>query len=154
MDHELFDLDPNNLVKHSVEQPRLIAKYSELQAKARKFFDQAKSNLELVEAEVALAIRKHPEKFGLEKTTESTIQAAIKIQPEYQAAVDKFHKAKHKNDVYLAYCNALEHRKRMIETLVTLHGQSYFSTPVNIDDLDLPPTEKRRETRKRMKPKK
>lgn len=124
-----IEVDPNRLDEEWVDQPRLFLKYAERKADAERDFAEVKSDLEVVEAELDIAVRATPDTFGIKKVTESAVKSTILLQTDYQTALSKLHKAKHKVDVLDAVVKALQHRKSALESLVTLHGQSYFATP-------------------------
>lgn len=63
------------------------------------------------------------------KITETTVKNAVTSDREVQKARSAIIEAKHEVDVLSAAVSALDQRKRALENLVTLHGQSYFSTP-------------------------
>lgn len=129
MKDDFLEIDQHALDKEWLSQPKKVFKYAQDLAHARKTLDEAKTELDLAEAELDKTIRNDPGEFGIEKLTEKTVQAAIKEQKEYQAAQKELLEAKHAVDILAAAVNALEHRKRALESLVTLHGQQYFSSP-------------------------
>ena len=122
-------VDENALDQEWVLQPRKYFRYAAKLADARRDLDQSKTEVELVKAELELAIRSNPEKFDLQKVTEAAVTATVLSQAEYgrarQAALD----AKHTVDVLEAAVTALEHRKRALEGLVQLRLANYFSSP-------------------------
>ena len=91
--------------------------------------DRAKLAVELAENGLALDIRSNPDKYGLTKTTEGAIMATVKTQREYLDAVTEHVDARHELSLLEAAVTAMEQRKRMIEVLITLHGQQYFAGP-------------------------
>lgn len=128
-DPSFIDIDQNNLDKEWIEQPGLFYKYACLLADAKKSLAEAKSNYDLIQAETAAEIRREPERFGLEKVTEAAITATIPLQTLVKKGSTDFIESRHTVDTLEAAVTALEHRKRALENLVSLHGQSYFSTP-------------------------
>jgi hypothetical protein len=63
------------------------------------------------------------------KVTEAAVAAAILTQPNYRVALKALTAARHRQDVYQAAVDALDHRKKALESLVQLHGQGYFAAP-------------------------
>lgn len=124
-----ISVDENALDREWVGQPRLFFRYAAKLADARRDSEQAKTEVELVKAELELAIRSSPEKFELAKITEAAVTATVLSQGEYgrvrQASLD----AKHTVDVLEAAVTALEHRKRALEGLVQLRLANYYSSP-------------------------
>jgi len=129
-DFDLFDLDKHRLDDEWIEQPRAFREMAEKLADARRDMAQAKAQFELVEAELSLAVRKRPEDFGLEKTTESSIGSMVIVQKKYKEAQQDYIDAKHQVDVLEAGVNALDHRKKALENLVQLQARDYFAAPV------------------------
>lgn len=133
MDSEKFredqKLDPNGLDLAAVIQGELFFFWAEQLAEARRQTDRAKLMVEMVEAGLAMRIRKSPEDFGLSKTTDSCVKNAVRIHAEYIEASEGLIEMKYEQQLLEAAATAMEQRKRMIEVMVTLHGQSYFSVP-------------------------
>lgn len=98
-------------------------------ATARAKVSEAKAGFEVIEAGIAKRIRTSPESFGVLKVTEGTISEAIKLTPEYDQALSRLNKAKYRMDMCQALVDALDHKKKALESLVYLHGQNYFSSP-------------------------
>jgi hypothetical protein len=112
-----------------VEQPKLYLQYAKQLADTRRDLDQAKSELDLCRAELDKMIRTDPGEYKIDKVSEKAIENCIVTQTEYVEAMDKVLDAKHAVDINQAFVTALDHRKRALENLVDLHGQSYFATP-------------------------
>jgi len=128
---EFFDIDMNQLDVEWLRQPRMFFTTAEALAEARRDFEQAKSELDLTDAELDKAIRANPEEYGLpQKTTETMISKTIIACENHTAASDEIQMKKHRVDVLQAAVTALDHRKKALENLVQLHGQNYFSTPI------------------------
>ena len=125
----LFEIDPLKLDKQFAEQPKLMFEWGRKAAKARLDFQQAKSNLELVEAELDKKIRKNPANYGLDKVTEGAIRNTILTRPSYKKALAEMQEFKYEADVLDAGVAALDHRKRAIEGHIQLLGMDYFSKP-------------------------
>lgn len=122
-------IDEHQLDKEWVNQPRMYYKYAKMAADARMASDQAKSQLEVVEADVARSIRNEPGSYGLSKITENAIKETIPLQRDYQEALAKVIETRHHMDVVNAAVAALDHRKKALEKLVELHNASYYATP-------------------------
>lgn len=129
LNYDVLDIDQLHLDKHWVEQPRLYLQHAKLLADARRELDRLKSELELTHAELDKEIRTSPEEYDIEKVSEKAIENCILTQKRYLTANAAVIDAKHAVDVYQAFVSALDHRKRALENLVDLHGQSYFATP-------------------------
>lgn len=139
MDNDEFKkdlaIDPNQLDVEAGMQGELFFKWSEAYVDARHEFDMAKLQLEVLEAEMGSKIRLDPKAHGLTKSTEAAIKEAIIASPDYEDAYLKFIRARTNYSLLEKAVNALEQKKRMIECLVTLHGQQYFAGPAVPRDL-------------------
>ena len=124
-----FEIDINRLDREWIRQPALIETQLHDAAEKRIELDQAKNNLQIVEAQLDQQIRADPDTFGMMKITEGAVTKTIVLQDEYQEALTAVHDAKYAYDVAMAAVQALDHKKKGLEDLVKLHGQSYFSTP-------------------------
>lgn len=128
-DNDVLEIDQMRLDEEWVGQPRLYLKYAKLVADARRDLDMAKGEFDLTKAELDKDIRTSPEEYDIEKVSEKAIENCIVTQKRYVAANNAVIEAKHAVDVFSAFERALDHRKRALENLVDLHGQSYFATP-------------------------
>jgi hypothetical protein len=126
---DLFDLDPFKLDKHFLEQPKLVMTWGIRLADAKDAQDRARAALDLARAEAQAEISAEPEKFDISKPTVDAIKMAVERHEEVQLAQTRLQKRQHDVNVIQALMVALEHRKRAIEGLITLHGQSYFASP-------------------------
>lgn len=133
-DFSFFEIDQNLLDEEWIRQPQLYFEYAKRLADARRDHDQQKAALDVVVAELDKAIREDPEKFGIEKVSETAIKLAIVGRKKHKAAVQAVADAKHAVDVLQAVVNALDHRKRALENLVDLWAANYFSTPRASDE--------------------
>jgi len=139
MDFELFHkdqkLDPNHLDLAAATQGETFFHWAQQSIQAKRLVDRAKLNVELQENSLALDIRKNPEKFNLAKVTEAAISASVKVHPDYQNAVAQLIAAREESALLDVAVVAMEQRKRMIEVLITLHGQQYFAGPSTPNNL-------------------
>lgn len=110
-------------------QPKLYGQYATKLANARKDYDAAKSNLELVEAELYDSIQKNPDRYKLEKTTEKAIANTILTQEKYKKEKQNLLNRKHTVDLLAAVVSGLDHKKKALEKLVDLRLADYFSEP-------------------------
>ena len=122
-------IDPAGLDLAAATQPEVFFYWAQQSVDARMAQDRAKLTFELVESRLKLQARSLPENFGLAKVTESGLEEVVKTQSEYLAAQEIFVKAREESLLLDWAVQAMEQRKRMIEVLVTLHGQQYFAGP-------------------------
>jgi len=129
MDKSFLQIDPDRLDIEWLGQPLKLYEYSVLLAEAKLDLDNAKNTFDVLEAELELEIRSNPEKYSLVKETEKEITLVLRNQVPYQNAQRMLAKKKHAVDILWAAVNALDHRKKALESLVSLHGQQYFAAP-------------------------
>lgn len=124
-----LQIDRDSLDVEWVNQPSLYFKHASRLADARRDSDEAKSDLEVMKAELDKQIRSDPTAFGMSKATEVSIAATVSSSAAYQLAQQAVFDAKHKVDIFQALVTALDHRKKALENLVSLWSQSYFAAP-------------------------
>lgn len=122
-------IDEDALDLEWLDQPDKMLAIATKTAEARLEMDKASDNVDLVRSELDKELRENPEKYDLEKTTDTVVKEAIVRQPEYQEARKEFLKARFNYEVYKGASTAFEQRKSSLENLVKLHGQSYFAGP-------------------------
>lgn len=124
-----IDPDPDDLKGEWVKQPRMRLQYGDMLADAKRDLSLAKRKLEVVEAELSLAIREHPEDYNLAKVTEASIQVKIKLSKSFQYHSGLLIDAQHDLDVIVAAVSAIDHRKTALGDLVALWLGDYYATP-------------------------
>lgn len=127
--NQSLDIDIYELHKEWERQPRLFHNAAMKSADAKSKLDTAKSRLDVVEAELAMAIRRDPEKFGLVKATDNSVKECIPTRQEYRDAVAEVNTAKYEVAVLEAKVSALDHKKRALESLVSLFLSDYWAEP-------------------------
>ena len=128
-------IDTTALDVEWLEQPELMRKYAQHVAEMEKLRDEAKERLEVGRAQIEMAIRNDPEKFGLKKVTEGGIQSIIPLQEEYRRLVQEYNDSKYEYGVAVAAVRAVDQRKTALENLVKLLTTSYFAGPKAPRDL-------------------
>lgn len=128
---ERFDLsiDEHQLDKEWVGQPRRYMRIATQLAESRRRQDECKNELEITRAELDRAIRETPSDYNVTKVTETAVHAAILTQSQYQMAEKKYRDARYDVSILESAVQAMEHRKRALENLVSLHLANYFSSP-------------------------
>lgn len=111
------------------DQPEMYYETAEQYAGAKYEADRLSNELKLVASDVEFDIRKNPGKYGLEKVTEAVVTATVTKNAAYQEAMDAWRKQKHEVDILSGALEALNHRRKALENLVTLHCANYYSTP-------------------------
>jgi hypothetical protein len=124
-----IEIDETSLDVECLNQAVLMMKYTRHEAKCEKERDLSKEALGLVKAELDKKIRTNPEKYGLEKITEGAIAALILQSKEYKEANEEYMETVYEANVAAGAVKSVDQRKKMLELLVQLHGQSYFAGP-------------------------
>ncbi len=143
MDYEAdIAIDETALDIEWLDQPRLMLKYCKHAARARRIMDRTKEALEVCKAQVDKHVRTDPEKFGIMKLTEATVQGAILLHEDYIDAMSKYIDTKYEYEVASLALRSFEQRKSALENLVRLHGMSYFAGPTSPRNLNIERTKK------------
>lgn len=122
-------IDIDNLVKNWVDQPKIYFYWSSQLTTARQAAEEARREIDVTYAELGRAIRQSPDEYDLVKVTEDAVKSCITEQKEYKAAVKAHSDANYDVGILTGAVEALQHRKRGLESLVKLHGQQYFASP-------------------------
>lgn len=122
--------DKNRLDEEWGKQPKLRLAYSRMWADAREDLTTANGELEVEEAELKLAIRLDPEKFGLvTKVTEDGVMSTLVLQDGYKAAKAKVRECQHAVDVLKGAMDSIDDRRTTLENWVKLWLGDYFASP-------------------------
>lgn len=106
-------------------QPSVYAFYAEEYAKARADRDAEKDKLDLILGQREMYLRRNPPEDV--KVTESVVNALLIQDTEVQDAKERFRKAQAKVDILYASTASLEHRKAMLDNLVSIWNKEYYS---------------------------
>ena len=124
-----LEIDVTALDLAAATQAEKFFKWAEQAAEAKKEMDMSKFRLDVLYAQLQTRARTDPESFGIQKVTEAAIDTAVKVSASYREAYEKWLEAKAESIIMDEAVEAFQHKKRMIELLVTLHGQQYFAGP-------------------------
>lgn len=119
--------DRNRLDEEWSIQPRLRVLCGDLLAEARKELSEAKLDLEVTEADLDLAIRSDPSKYGLAKATEGSIRSALVSTAVYKMAQKAVIEAQKVVDLMTSLTYAADHRRAALEDFVRLWLGNYYS---------------------------
>lgn len=145
-----MQIDEANLDLEWLEQPTLMVKYIRHAAQCDLERDQTKEALDLLKAELDLAIRSDPEKYGLTKVTEGAIASTILMDKEYKKLNAEFQEISFESKVANNAIRAVDQRKSALENLVRLHGQQYFAGPSIPKQLDEKRTQREQDRNKKI----
>lgn len=129
-------IDPEQLDVEAGMQGELFFKWASKATRAKSKVDRKKFALDILYSTLMSKARKNPESFGLAKVTENALDSAVKSSAKYQEAYEEWLDAKESSSLYDRGVEAMEQKKRMIEVLITLHGQQYFAGPAVPRDLN------------------
>lgn len=110
-------------------QADLYLEVSTSLVEARSAVDILTLKLDVALANTDTKVRKNPGDYGIEKVTETAVKSAVAGDPEVITLQEELIEAKKEVGLLGAATTAIEHRKRALENLVTLHGQQYFAGP-------------------------
>lgn len=123
-------IDKYALDEECAQLPDDYEHWGKLAAAAKNRVATAKAEMELVEAELQLSIRRNPDRYGFgSKPSEKVVAMKVLTESSYQAALAEYIDAKHEQDQYDVAVSGLGHKRPLIESLAFLHTQSYFSKP-------------------------
>ena len=134
-------IDIEALHKCAEEQPVLACEAGELAAEAKADARRVHAALEQKRAEVDKEVRRDPDKYGLAKTTESSIASAVTLHPQVVEANVKAIKADAKVDQFAALRDAYQHRKSMLQMEAQLYIANYFGD-VEVKERQMGPTKR------------
>ena len=124
-----LNIDPDNLDIEWLNQPKLLMKYSKLEADAKAELEKAKEYVAFIKAQTDSSIRKDPTVFGIDKITEGAITSAINVDANVREAVQRQNKIQHLLNLVTNMVRAIDQRKSSLENLVKLFGMEYFASP-------------------------
>ena len=123
------EIDPTQLDVECVRQADRTFHWAQASILASAEEDRAKLDLEILESKLEMDCRDNPLDYGLVRITEGGIKAAIRIHDKRVAAFKHWIEAKRQSRILTAAVSAMETKKRMLQGLITLHGQQYFAGP-------------------------
>lgn len=128
--NNIFNIDRAALDEEWAGQPELFYEHAEKLAQAKKELEHRKASLEVLKAKVALDVRRNPADYNIHsRLTDKIIEQVVTVDKRVQKSTIVLQSAQHLVNVLTAAVQALDHRKRALEGLVSLHGQSYFASP-------------------------
>jgi len=120
-------IDIYNLEEECRNQPALHQEVSEAVADAKRRAKAAAKHVEFVKADFLIKIRREPEKYGLSKVTEASVDAVAVVQPAYQEAIKKMLDAEEYASALAGLEVSMMQRKSMLNDEVSLFLKSYYT---------------------------
>ena len=108
------------------EQAEMFMEVSDLTSDYDDSYRRDKLGLDLARSEAEREIRAEPEKFQIEKITESAVKAAVILHPKVTAARDDLLDAQQAADVAKLTLETLRERRQMLKAEVDLFTSHYF----------------------------
>jgi len=124
---DILQIDENRLDKECVRLPFQYRQASVQAADSARDLDEARAELDVREAELFAEMNRNPDKFGLEKTTNDVVKAAIRAHVRVQKIEKRIRELAHKAQLDKSLVTALEFKKRSLTNLVELHGAGYHA---------------------------
>lgn len=135
---ERLQVDPENLEKACQDQLGLYDEIGQCVVELSTEFKLAKANLDLVEAELQKKVRQSPSEFGVDKPTESAIQAVIRSHDAYKTALQEMIEAERLYKSVEVLEEVALQRKGVIRALVDLYIHNYYATQKDLAVVDDP----------------
>lgn len=138
MDYNEFQsdvrIDLSSLDTEVLRQADTYFKWAKRTSEAKAHADRLEMVMEVEEARLQAAVRADPDGYQVEQgarggVTEAAIKAAVLKHATYVKARDLYLDAKEEAAIIGKSEQAMDQKKRMLELLVTLHGQGYFADP-------------------------
>ena len=124
-----LDIDMNDLEGEWLKQPSLFMYYSEAHAEAIKERENAKNNLDIVDAQLDSEIRRDWEKHWTKSPTETAVKNWVLQHEKHKKALDLFNDKSHSVNLLQSAKSAFDHRRKALENLVTLLVTGFHSEP-------------------------
>jgi len=125
----ILNPDPTQLDREWVLQPKLLLEFADQLSAKKREYDRQKALNDIADAKLSLRIRSNPSKYKLKSVNETAIKNVLYSHPAYAKRVMLLIELREEVDHLANIVTAIEHRKRALEGLVSLHGQKYFSVP-------------------------
>lgn len=124
---ERMKVDEFSLVNECKNQPFFYKDVGKLHVVAKTVMKKAKSFLKIKYADISLDVRKNPKKYGLDKVTESSLDATVITQKECKEAEEEMFQAEEDAEYLGVLLESATQRKSMIRDLVALYCKNYYA---------------------------
>ena len=123
-------IDQDSLDMECIRQPKLYMQYAEQVAEAERALNNSKLTLDIARANTDSDIRKDAKEKG-EKVTEAIVANKILADKDIIKQMEVVNNYRKNYSILQSAVKAMDHKKTMINNLVSLWIGSYFSTPTN-----------------------
>jgi hypothetical protein len=141
---EDLKIDPGYLDVEFLNHSELFMKYAKQASVAKRDASFAEEKLKTIRSQIIKRCKESGDKH-----TETTLEAAYRLDPEYIEAKDELIKANYAADLMGNAVFAIQSRKTALENLVRLYATSYNSGPE--EPRDLPQAAKKLQEMKEVK---
>ena len=124
----MFQVDKNNLDTEWEQQSVNTFAVGREMAQAVLAYDECKRKLELTKARISRDVRNDPDKYGVMKVTEGSVESAVTQHPDVLDLQVRVAQARYKLDISKVAATALENKKEALECLTKLAQIGYFSS--------------------------
>jgi len=124
-----LDIDMNDLEGEWLKQPSLFMYYSQEHSEAIKERENAKNNLDVIDAQLDSEIRRDWEKHWTKSPTETAVKNWVLQHEKHKKALDVFNEKSHSVNLLQSAKSAFDHRRKALENLVTLLVTGFHSEP-------------------------
>lgn len=121
-----LSIDINALHIDAQEQPQLAEAAGELAAEARAVAKRQHAAFDETKADTERDVRANPEQYGLAKTTENSIAAAVTTAQAVREARSEVIEADKVADIAAAIRDGYQHRKTMLDLEGRLYAANYW----------------------------
>lgn len=126
----IFNIDRSSLDEEWAGQPELFYTHAEKLAFAKKELEHRRAQVDIAKAKVSLDVRRNPKEYKIDcRLTDKLIEQVVTVDVRVRRATAALQTSQHAVNILQAAVQALDHRKRALEGLVSLHGQGYFAAP-------------------------
>jgi len=123
-------VDPEALDVEAARQADLFYDWAKLEVELEDKAERLGHECDVMAAKIEVDARQNPEDYGLgPKSTEAAVKAAVLLDKRWAKKRERYFDAKRDASLAKKARYAMEQKKRMIEVLITLHGQEYFAGP-------------------------
>lgn len=129
-DPDLLTIRRNNLDRDCQGHPKLAFEWGENLAGAIKRVKELKNQLKVIAAEIERRVRLQPNKFLLDRVTEKALETITFLDKDYQEVQERLVEAEYEENILQAFVYALMDRKESLKSMTALHGQQYWSKPL------------------------
>jgi len=123
-----FSVNPDNLEYEWVSLPLFVFNASKMLADDRFSYEELKRQAQVVRADMDMAVRRNPAKFGLDKVTEGTVAAIVNAETQVQDADRRALVAKKVVDTAQAAVAAMSAKKDALNAIVDMKKMNYYNT--------------------------